>query len=214
MPEQVENKSPSTGKIHWGILIGGLVPAMALLCVMAYAARVPLLLAIPAVFVAGVLFCIYAAFSDPMSNRGGAPNIGIVAGANLRSPNRPFMDRVREPDADFPVFLMMLTRVVPWTILSFGLGTFVIRIMVEAAFGQHSLVTTEADAVVQFIFRATVPVVVVAYVALWCLRAYVSAQLRRESDHAPDNHDALGLRRGPTLNHGSQPTPKEGAAEP
>ena len=110
------------------------------------------------------------------------------------------MDRVREPDADFPLFLMMLNRVVPWSILFFGLGTFVIRIMVEAVFGQHSVVTMEADAVVRFIFQAAMPVVIVAYLALWSLRAYVSVQLRHTRQHAPDDGEPPQAPRGATPN--------------
>jgi hypothetical protein len=104
----------------------------------------------------------------------------ITAVAKQRSPKRPFMDRLRQPDPGFSDFLSMLTHVVPWSIGFFWLGVFALRIMAEALIGGESVVTSGMDALLAVTVKALIPAIIVAYVVLWCLRGYVAVRLRRD----------------------------------
>jgi len=140
-----------------------------LLAVICYAVGVPALLI---GFASGALLVVFGIAA--VVNR-----TNITEAAKERSPNRPLIERVRQPDPDFSNFLSMLTHVVPWSIPFFGLGIFAIQIMAEIFFGRESWVTSGLDTFLLLVLKGTLPAFVVAYLGLWSLRAYVAIKLRR-----------------------------------
>lgn len=105
----------------------------------------------------------------------------IVESAKERSSQRPFLERLGEPDPELPKFISMLRMVVPMSIAFFGMGVFVIRIMAEALFGEYSWVTSSLEATALWVFRCTPALVIASYGGLWGLHGYVTIKLRRSS---------------------------------
>jgi len=169
----MQPKRPS-GVAYWRRV--GLVIACPLILISAlgYAVGVPLLLI---GFSCGAFLVVFGASLLARHNE-------ITTAAKERSALRPFIERVRHPDPEFPNFLSMLTHVVPWSIVFFSLGLFAIRIMAETFFGRQSWVTSAFEALALAALKGTIPAMIAAYAGLWSLRAYVAIRLRRDGrDH-------------------------------
>lgn len=159
------------GASLWNVVTTALMVA-AMVAGFCYLSGIPLAFTL----VAGTSVAVYIAV---LVAQGGQSGLDEVPAATLqRSPKRPLLERIREPDSDLPLYLTMLTHVVPFGIGFMAGGFFAIRIFAEALFGRASFLVSAFDAALGTLGTFLLPLIPLAYVTLWGVRAHVRKKLR------------------------------------
>lgn len=95
-----------------------------------------------------------------------------------------FIDRVRNRDPDLPHYLLMLIFTVPMGITLLPVGLLGIVAMLTAALGEEAFATVAVGAIARSAASVSGPAVLISFLCLWPLRAFVALKLRRRGGGA------------------------------
>ena len=86
---------------------------------------------------------------------------------------RSFLERVRDPDRQFPHYLFTVGFVLPLSFLTCGAGLYVIFMTAEALLGSGSWVTRGLEILIGPILIALAPIILISFGVPFLLRLYV-----------------------------------------
>ena len=93
---------------------------------------------------------------------------------------RSFSDRVHDPDAQFPMYLRMLSFAAPIAIGAGWLALFTLHAIFSALLGPDFLLAELTALVLRLVDFLLLPLLIGTVVGLWGLRAYVAIVRRRK----------------------------------